>query len=64
MKTLTFVAGLAAGYVLGTRAGHEKYEQIVDGAKNMSARPSVKRAREKIRGAVGEAKDAADLKLG
>jgi hypothetical protein len=29
MRTFTFAAGLAAGYVLGARAGREKYEQIV-----------------------------------
>ena len=28
MAKLTFIAGLAAGYVLGTRAGRQRYEQI------------------------------------
>jgi hypothetical protein len=28
MKRITFVAGVAAGYVLGTRAGQKRYEQI------------------------------------
>ena len=28
MGKLTFIAGLAAGYVLGARAGRERYEQI------------------------------------
>jgi hypothetical protein len=27
-KRITFVAGLAVGYVLGARAGRERYEQI------------------------------------
>lgn len=28
MAKLTFIAGLAAGYVLGARAGRQRYEQI------------------------------------
>ena len=28
MRKLTFLAGAAAGYVLGTRAGQRRYEQI------------------------------------
>src|SRR5512145_1460039 len=28
MAKLTFIAGLAAGYVLGSRAGRQRYEQI------------------------------------
>ncbi len=28
MKRIAFVAGVAAGYVLGTRAGQKRYEQI------------------------------------
>lgn len=36
MRTLTFAAGLAAGYVLGARAGREKYEQIVTGVQKLN----------------------------
>ena len=28
MAKLSFIAGLAAGYVLGARAGKQRYEQI------------------------------------
>ena len=28
MAKLSFLAGLGTGYVLGARAGHERYEQI------------------------------------
>ncbi len=28
MPKLSFLAGFGAGYVLGARAGHERYEQI------------------------------------
>jgi hypothetical protein len=36
MRTFTFAAGLAAGYVLGARAGREKYEQIVTGFQKLN----------------------------
>jgi hypothetical protein len=41
MKILTFAAGLAAGYVLGTRAGRDKYEQIVASARRATKHPTV-----------------------
>ena len=40
MKILTLATGVAVGYVLGTRAGHERYEQILDVARRVSGRPS------------------------
>ena len=37
---LIFVAGAAVGYVLGSRAGHQRYEQIARGAsKFWNSRP-------------------------
>lgn len=41
MRSLTFAAGLATGYVLGTRAGREKYERIIAGAREFPDRPTV-----------------------
>jgi hypothetical protein len=41
MKMLTFAAGLAAGYVLATRAGRGRCEQIVHGAGKLGGHPSV-----------------------
>jgi len=41
MRSLTFAAGVATGYVLGARAGREKYERIVKGAREFSERPTV-----------------------
>jgi hypothetical protein len=32
---LIFVAGAAIGYVLGSRAGHRRYEQIATGASKL-----------------------------
>ncbi len=37
-----FVAVLATGYVLGTKAGRERYEQIVGTAKALAGHPATK----------------------
>jgi hypothetical protein len=41
---LWFITGLAAGFVLGTRAGREKYDEIVDNAKKVWEHPTVQEA--------------------
>ncbi|WP_433302164.1 hypothetical protein ACQP2F_08255 [Actinoplanes sp. CA-030573] len=41
---LMFLTGLAAGFVLGSRAGREKYEEIRDSAKKVWESPSVQEA--------------------
>jgi hypothetical protein len=41
---LTFLAGAAVGFVLGTRAGREKYEEIVAAARRIVDSPSVQEA--------------------
>lgn len=38
---LALVAGVAAGYVLGTRAGRERYDQLRDQARTMWRDPRV-----------------------
>ena len=40
---ILFVAGLGLGYVLGTRAGREKYEQLKSGAMKLWNDPRVQR---------------------
>lgn len=42
MKTVTFLAGAAVGYVLGARAGHERYERILGSARRLSGQPVVR----------------------
>ena len=37
-----FVAVLATGYVLGTKAGRERYEQIVGTARAVASHPATK----------------------
>ncbi|MFG2646829.1 YtxH domain-containing protein [Streptomyces sp. NPDC048436] len=39
---LTFMVGLALGYVLGTRAGRERYEQLKKSAREFSQNPAVR----------------------
>ena len=58
MKVVTFAAGLSVGYLLGTRAGRDKYEQIVDAARQLRTHPTVVRAQEKVSSAVGTAEPA------
>lgn len=53
---IIFVVGLATGYVLGTRAGRERYEQIKAGAdKVWNTRP--------VQAAAGKAQDFADKRV-
>jgi len=51
-----FVLGAAAGYVLGARAGRERYEQIVRTYRRIADHPAVQSAagvaREKVTGVV------------
>ncbi|MBA2948905.1 YtxH domain-containing protein [Streptomyces himalayensis] len=43
---LTFIAGLALGYVLGTRAGRERYEELKKSARSFTQNPAVRNAAE------------------
>jgi hypothetical protein len=40
----SFLVGLATGYVLGTRAGRERYEQIMKAARALAENPTVQQA--------------------
>jgi hypothetical protein len=60
-KTQLLVAG-AVGYVLGTRAGRERYEQIKTGAKKLAGDPRVQSATHKAQDAVAaQAAHAAEM---
>ncbi|ABL80457.1 MULTISPECIES: hypothetical protein [unclassified Nocardioides] len=62
MKKLTLLAGVAVGYVLGTRAGRERYEQIKAGANRLAQNPKVQAAAGKAQDTVAQqAATAADL---
>ncbi|GGS44344.1 MULTISPECIES: YtxH domain-containing protein [Streptomyces] len=43
---LTFLAGLSLGYVLGTRAGRERYEQLKKSARQIAQNPAVRNTAE------------------
>ncbi len=58
---ILFVFGLALGYVLGTRAGRERYEQIKAGAEKVWHDPRVQRQVANVEGFVKDkAPDLAD----
>lgn len=43
---LTFVFGMAVGYVLGARAGRERYEQLRGAAERIARNPAVRNTAE------------------
>lgn len=51
---IAFVIGLAVGYVLGTRAGRERYEQIKRGAQKLWDSPGIRRGRDQVGGYVSD----------
>jgi hypothetical protein len=63
MKVLTLAAGFAAGYVFGTKAGRQKYEQIAATARKVSSHPTVVQAQEKAKGYLQGGGEAVTAKL-
>lgn len=64
----SLLVGFAAGYVLGSRAGRERYEQIKAGATRVAQNPKVQAAADQAKDAVGQQAatvvDAAKEKVG
>jgi hypothetical protein len=52
-----FLVGMGAGYVLGTKAGQERYQQIVDAAGKLRQNPSVQRLTGEVNRTVNAGKD-------
>jgi hypothetical protein len=50
----TFLLGVAAGYVLGSRAGRQRYEQIMRTYRKVVDHPLVQGAAGIVRAKVGE----------
>ena len=50
---LKLLAGLAAGYVLGARAGRERYERMAEAARRLAERPEVRELTGKVRSGLG-----------
>jgi hypothetical protein len=65
---LLFVTGIGVGYVLGTRAGRERYEQIRRTAQKAKENPTVQEAtgvlQAQAAGLVSTARDTVNDKLG
>ncbi|UQA95520.1 YtxH domain-containing protein [Streptomyces halobius] len=65
---LTFIAGLGIGYVLGTRAGRERYEQLRKSAQRVAQNPTVRNSVETVsltgREAAARAFDKVSAKVG
>lgn len=59
-----FLAGAAAGYVLGTRAGRERYEQIMRLSRRVSENPRVQETAGVLREQAGSLAGTAREKLG
>ena len=55
---LGIAVGLAAGYVLGTRAGRERYQQLTASAKRIADEPSLQRLQEELNGLFGSGSQA------
>jgi hypothetical protein len=55
---LGIAVGLAAGYVLGTRAGRERYQQLTASAKRIADEPSLQRIQEELNGLFGSSGQA------
>ena len=58
MKVFTLAAGLAVGYVLGARAGRDKYEQIVATARKAQNHPAVAQVQDKAKQLLSSASTA------
>lgn len=54
MSKLSLLAAAGVGYVLGARAGRERYEQIAGGARRVAGNPTVQAAATKAQDTVKE----------
>jgi hypothetical protein len=60
----TFFAGAAVGYLFGTRAGRERYEQIKQASRKIAEHPTVQQAAGVVRAQAGDLADTAKEKVG
>ena len=63
IRKLSFLTGLATGYVLGAKAGQERYQQIVDKARELAGMPAVQEATTTLSAAATTAADKAKAKV-
>lgn len=60
---IIFVVGLGTGYVLGTKAGRERYEQIKAGADKVWSTPAVQSGVSKVQEFAGARVDTVKVEL-
>lgn len=60
----TFAMGAAVGYVLGSKAGRERYEQIRRASRRVTENPAVHDATEAVRARAGELAGTAKTRAG
>ena len=63
MKALWLTAGFAAGYVLGSKAGRERYEQIARASREFLNTPEVVEAQAKVKQKAERGREAVRSKL-
>lgn len=63
MRKSVFTAGLAAGYVLGTRAGRQRYESISRTAQKLRSSQTVQSAAGVLRAQAGSVTESARCRL-
>ncbi|RJL21450.1 hypothetical protein D5H75_37445 [Bailinhaonella thermotolerans] len=61
---MTFLAGAAVGYVLGSKAGRERYEQIKRAAGRLADNPSMQEAAGVLQAQAGRLLGTARERLG
>lgn len=59
MSKLTLLTAAGAGYVLGARAGRERYEQIAAGARKFARNPKVQAATQQAQDTISQQAAAA-----
>lgn len=59
IRKLTLLAGFGAGYVLGAKAGTQRYDQIVTTARQLAGKPVVREVRSNLTDAAGHLGDRA-----
>jgi len=64
MRKMTFALGMGVGYVLGTRSGRSRYDQMVTKAREVAERPEVRTVAGKVTGVVQDTVATAQSKVG
>ena len=59
MSKLSLLAAAAVGYVLGARAGRQRYDQIADTARKVAGNPKVQRVAHRAQDAAAQQAAAA-----